>query len=144
VKTARLTRRGEKLRVLVVEDRALIALDLQMMINELGGDVIAIASSGEDAVTLTRELRPDVVLMDVRLAGMIDGIDAATAVAQVPGTALIFVTGNTDPITLRRIKQLGPIQVVPKPVLVRDLLVAICEACDLDSPACPPRAVNSR
>ena len=132
MKTAQLTRRGEKLRVLVVEDHALIALDLQTMMEELGGEVIEIASSGEDAVTLTPELRPDVVLMDVRLAGMIDGIDAATAVAQVPGTALIFITGKADPITLRRIGELGPLHVVRKPVLANDLLEAICKACRLD------------
>jgi DNA-binding NarL/FixJ family response regulator len=129
---ARLTRRGKKLRVLVVEDHALIALDLKTIIDQLGGDVVEIANSGERAVELTQELRPDVVLMDVRLAGLIDGIDAATAVAQVPGTTLIFVTGNTDPITLRRIERLGPMRVVPKPVLASDLLVAISEACGLD------------
>lgn len=130
-----LMRGGEKLRVLVVEDHALIALDLKMMIDELGGDVIEVATSGEHAVALAHELRPDVVLMDVRLAGLIDGIDAASAVAQGPGSALVFVTGNTDPITLRRIEQLGGAPVVPKPVLANELLAAIREACGLDRAA---------
>jgi len=137
VPRARLTRRGKKLRVLVVEDHALIALDLKMMVDELGGDVVEVATSGERAVALAAELRPDVVLMDVRLAGLIDGIDAASTVAQIPGTALIFVTGNTDPITLRRIERLGNKRVVPKPVLANELLAAIREACGLDSAAQP-------
>jgi CheY-like chemotaxis protein len=132
VTKAGLTRSGEKLRVLVVEDHALIALDLKTMIDELGGHVVDVATSGERAVSLARELRPDVVLMDVRLAGLIDGIDAAAAVAQVPGTTLIFVTANTDPVTLRRIECLGPMHVVRKPVLAKDLLVTIRAACGLD------------
>jgi CheY-like chemotaxis protein len=134
---ARLTRRGEKLRVLVAEDHALIALDLRMMIDELGGEVVGAATSGERVVALARELRPDLVLMDVRLAGLIDGVDAAAAVTRVPGTALIFVTGNMDPITQQRIRRLGDVRVVPKPVLPADLLAAIAEIFTLDVPAQP-------
>jgi DNA-binding NarL/FixJ family response regulator len=135
--TARATlRRGDaKLRVLIVEDHALIALDLQFMVDDLQGKVVGTAASGEEAVALTNALRPDVVLMDVRLAGAIDGIDAAVAVAEVPGTALVFVTGNTEPTTLTRIRRLGDFPIVAKPVSPLDLLGAIRRACRLDAAA---------
>jgi DNA-binding NarL/FixJ family response regulator len=124
-------RSGRPLRVLIVEDHALIALDLQLTLAEHGAEIVGIAASGEDGVALARRLRPDLVLMDVRLAGAIDGIDAATAVADIPGTRLVFVTGNNDEPTLARIRRIGSFPVVAKPVLTSELLRAIRSACGL-------------
>src|ERR687887_197338 len=92
-----LTRQDRPLRVLVVEDHALIALDLKHLIGEMGGTVVGAPASAEQGLELARTLRPDIVLMDVRLAGVMDGIDAAQA---LPGTALVFITGNTDAMTM--------------------------------------------
>jgi CheY-like chemotaxis protein len=107
------------------------------MIHDLEGRVVAIARSGEEAAALTPRLRPDVVLMDVRLAGAIDGIDAAEAVLRVPRTAVVFVTANTDQSTLARIQRLGKVTVIAKPVLPFNLLHGIREACGLDAAATP-------
>ena len=130
-----LTRQGRPLRVLVVEDHALIALDLEMMIDDLGGEVVGVTALGEQAAPLAQSLRPDLVLMDVRLAGVVDGVDAAPAVAAVPGTNLIFITGNADPGTMERIRRAGDFRVLAKPVMPDDLAAAFRAVCDLDDGA---------
>jgi DNA-binding NarL/FixJ family response regulator len=127
-----LTRDGKPVRILIVEDHALIALDLQLMIDELKGNVVGTTARGEEVIDLVAKLHPDVVLMDVRLAGITDGVDAARAVARFPDTRLIFVTGNVDPLTLRRIRRAGDYRIVSKPVLPSDLLEAISDTLDLD------------
>ena len=130
-----LSRQGRPLRVLVVEDHALIALDLEMMIADLGGDVVGVTALGEEAAPLTQTLRPDVVLMDVRLAGVVDGIDAAPAIAALPGTTLIFITGNADAGTVERIRRVGDFRILAKPVMPEDLAGVFRALCDLDGGA---------
>lgn len=127
-----LTRAGDKLRVLIIEDNALIALDLQHMIEEMGGVVLGLAVAAEHGLELARASQPDLVLMDVRLAGVMDGIEAAEAIKTIPGTALVFVTGNTDAQTMARIRRAGDYIVLPKPVLAIDLEAAMRTACRIE------------
>ena len=67
------------MRVLIVEDDAIIAMHIAMLVAEFGHEPCATASSGPEAVAKAAELRPDVVLMDIRLAGGSSGVDAALA-----------------------------------------------------------------
>lgn len=122
---------GRKLRLLIVEDDALIAMDLAVSLGEIGGQVVAIAVTARDAMRLCDELRPDVVLMDVRLRGEPDGIEAAAMIRQRGTTPVVFVTGNSDAETLRRMNQLDGAQVVLKPVLINELRDAIIRAAGL-------------
>ena len=71
-----------KVKVLVVEDERIVAKDIQNTLRNLGYEVPAIASTGEDAIKMSGELQPDIILMDIVLKGEIDGIDAARRVAQ--------------------------------------------------------------
>jgi AmiR/NasT family two-component response regulator len=119
---------GRKLRLLVVEDDALIAMDLAVSIDELGGQVAAIAVTAQDAMRLTEELKPDVVLMDVRLRGEPDGIEAAQVIQQRVATPIVFVTGNSDSNTMRRMNALQNTQIILKPVLINELRDAIIRA----------------
>ena len=116
---------GRKLRVLIVEDDALIAMDLAVSIGELGGDVAAIAVTARDAMRLVEELAPDVILMDVRLRGEPDGIEAAQVIQQRQPVPIILVTGNSDAATMQRMRQLTGTEIILKPVLVSELRDAI-------------------
>jgi len=69
-------------RILVVEDEAIIAADLAETLGALGYDVVATADTAEDAIVKAADLAPDLVLMDVRLAGATDGIQAAATIKQ--------------------------------------------------------------
>jgi CheY-like chemotaxis protein len=122
-------RDGRSIRVLIAEDEAFIALDLESMVESLGGDVLAVSATADDAIVQAKAQRPDVVLMDIRLA-LGDGIDAAAVIRAQLGTPVVFVTGNTDPETLRRIETFGGAPLVRKPILISNLRDAILAACE--------------
>lgn len=119
---------GRKLRLLIVEDDALIAMDLAVSIAELGGEVVAVAVTARDAMRLAEELHPDAVLMDVRLRGEPDGIEAAQVIQRRVPMPIVFVTGNSDSETMRRMRQLDSAQIILKPVLINELRDAIIRA----------------
>ena len=127
-----LRRSGRPLTVLIVEDQVLVAMDHARMVREARGNVVGIVKSGEEAVEATQRLRPDVVLLDIRLAGRIDGIEAAEAITAVPGVALIIITASDDAATRKCASRLGAL-VLDKPVLPSTLRRAIADACALDS-----------
>jgi two-component system, response regulator PdtaR len=104
------------LRILIVEDEFFIALDAEEQAKALGHAVVGIAVSADEAIRLAAEERPDVVLMDIRLAGAEDGISAAREIRSRYGIQSIFVTANTDPSTLTQAKAVGPIGVLEKPL----------------------------
>lgn len=121
-------RSGTPLRVLIVEDDGLLALDLSSMLEEWGGEAVGIATSAARAIRLARELTPDLILMDVRLQGATDGIEAAREIRDLHSCAVIFITAHSDPDTLQRIGELGPLPVLSKPVDRATLLSAIWKA----------------
>jgi response regulator of citrate/malate metabolism len=90
-------------RVLIVEDEFLIALDLQDAMSELGFDSCGLASTDTKARSLAMEDQPDLVLMDVCLAGGREGIETARWLRMVCDASVIFVTASTDEDTLERI-----------------------------------------
>jgi CheY-like chemotaxis protein len=118
-----------KLRVLVAEDDALIAMDHTAIIEYLGGSVVALAGSGEEAVELARRHRPDAVLMDVALAGEIDGIEAAERIRAECDVAIVFVTAESDPNLTRRMLAVSERLAIVKPVGVAQLREALTAAC---------------
>jgi two-component system, response regulator PdtaR len=104
------------LRVLIVEDEFFIALDAESQVTDLGHRVVGIAVSADQAIELAGRERPDVVLMDIRLSGARDGIEAATEIRARFGVESIFVTANTDPSTLARARSINPIGILEKPL----------------------------
>jgi CheY-like chemotaxis protein len=119
---------GRLLQVLVVEDEALIAEDMVQTVQEIGAAVVGIAASAEQAVHLAAQHRPDVVLMDIRLRGVDDGLAAAAAIRGLINPAIIFCTGNGDSSTRRRIAAFGNAQLLLKPVNSDELIQAIGQA----------------
>jgi CheY-like chemotaxis protein len=110
-----------KLKILIVEDEFFIALDVEEKATSLGHTVVGTAITADEAIRMAGERRPDVVLMDIRLAGATDGITAALAIRSQHGIESIFVTGNTDPHTLMRAEAIKPLGVLEKPITLERL-----------------------
>jgi DNA-binding NarL/FixJ family response regulator len=111
--------------VLVVEDEFLIAQGICLQLEDIGFNVCGTAATAADAVTAALAHRPMIVLMDVRLQGQGDGVDAALAIHERVGSKVIFVTGSREPATLARIGLDHPTAVLFKPVSDRQLRAAI-------------------
>jgi signal transduction histidine kinase len=111
--------------ILIVEDEGIVARDLAIALADLGYVVPTTVATGEDAVARARELKPDVVLMDIRLPGAIDGIQAATSIREEHGTPVIFLTAHSDDETLRRAMQTEPSGYLVKPFSPPQLRCAI-------------------
>ncbi|HEY4038451.1 MAG TPA: response regulator [Burkholderiaceae bacterium] len=112
-------------RILVVEDERIVARDLAGALTELGYQVPATVATGEGAIEQVRDLLPDIVLMDIRLPGPIDGIQAASAVRQEHDIPVIFLTAHSDDETLRRAMETEPIGYLVKPFNPPQLRCAI-------------------
>jgi len=94
-------------RVLIVEDEQIIAADLAGQLARAGHDVIGTAIAGEEAVELADRTQPEIVLMDVRLAGPMGGPEAARLIQQRTGAGIIFVTAFPDTF-VSEAQQLNP------------------------------------
>jgi len=111
--------------VLVVDDEFLIAQGLCLQVEDMGLNVCGTAATAETAVALAQAHRPSVVLMDVRLRGKGDGVDAAIAIHFTVGSRVIFITGSREPATMDRIGMDHPSAVLFKPLFGRQLQSAI-------------------
>lgn len=111
--------------VLIVEDEFVIAANLQENLEALGYRVLDIVSSAAEAVETAMELQPDIVLMDIRLQGEMDGIQAAEQIWNRLQIPIIYVTGHSDRSTLERAKITFPFGYILKPVKGKELYVAI-------------------
>ncbi|MCQ4575520.1 MAG: response regulator [Candidatus Brocadiales bacterium] len=101
-------------KILVVDDETLIAMGLESCLTSLGYEVVGTASSGEEAISMARELRPDLLLTDIVMPGKIDGVEAAKIIKAELNIPVIFVTAHEDK-ALRRAKEAEPIGYLLKP-----------------------------
>jgi DNA-binding NarL/FixJ family response regulator len=105
------------MRVLIVEDEPIVAMHLALLVAELGHDVCATAATAASAIALAAAHRPDVVLMDIRLAQGSSGIDAARELHVHQALRCIFLSANLDEVTRTTLLPYEPIDFVGKPVL---------------------------
>ena len=84
------------LRVLIVEDEQIVAADLEGKLKRIGHQVVGVAASGEEAIPVAEELRPELVLMDVRLQGPMDGTEAARRIQRLTGAPVVFITAFAE------------------------------------------------
>ncbi|MEH2055849.1 MAG: response regulator [Nostoc sp.] len=119
------TQTTEKVRVLVVEDEYILAMNLQEILELLGYTVSDITDSAETAIDKAGELLPNLVLMDIRLRGEMDGIQAAELIWNRFQIPVLYITGHSDKSTVERAKMTFAFGYILKPVKEQQLYVAI-------------------
>jgi two-component system, response regulator PdtaR len=113
-----------RLRVVIAEDEALIRLDLKETLAELGYDVVGEAGDGEQAVSLATELRPDLVILDVKMP-VLDGISAAQRITSARIAPVVIVTAFSQRDLVERARDVGAMAYLVKPFSSGDLMPAI-------------------
>jgi response regulator NasT len=108
-------------RVIVAEDEALIRMDIVEVLREAGYDVVGEASDGEKAIELTRELKPDLVVMDITMPKM-DGLSAAELIGRERLAPVVMLTAFAQPEFVARANEAGAIAYVVKPFTPERLL----------------------
>ena len=114
----------EPLRILIADDEAVIRLGLRSMLEDQGYRVVGEAADGDRALALVRRLRPDLVLLDIKMPG-IDGLEAARALLAEPPVPVIVLTAYADREFVDRAKEAGVLAYLVKPVRESDLRPAI-------------------
>lgn len=125
------------MRILIVEDDFLIAMQTEAALLEAGFDVIGIAATAEEAIALARAQRPTLAVMDVRLASERDGVDAARELFNELDVRCIFATAHADALTRERAKPCAPLGWLAKPYTTVSLVLMVNEAAsrlNLDPP----------
>jgi CheY-like chemotaxis protein len=103
------------LKILIVEDEIIVAEDLKQLLENLGYNIVGIAAKGKDALKITGETNPDLILMDIMLKGELDGIDTAQTIRNVYNIPFIYLTGSTDNTIRERAETTKPIGYITKP-----------------------------
>jgi CheY-like chemotaxis protein len=111
--------------ILVVEDEGIVAQEIKSRLEKTGYPVCAVAHDGQTAVARAGEMRPALVLMDIRLKGDMDGIEAAGLIRDRFNIPIVYLTAYTDPATLERAKAMEPFGYVVKPFETRSLIASI-------------------
>ena len=120
---------AEDLRILIVEDEFLIALELESSLLDAGYRVVGIAVTAKEAVAMARSEQPDLVIMDIRLADRSDGVDAAVELFDTFGIRSIFASAHADAETRKRAAPAKPVGWVQKPYSAEALIRLIREVC---------------
>lgn len=108
-------------KILIVEDDMIISLVVENMVKELGYSVVGKAVSGDEAIRIAIEKKPDILLMDIRLKGDMDGIDAVAKIKERINPKVIYLTGNSDRLNFERAKDTEFADLIVKPFTIGDL-----------------------
>jgi two-component system, response regulator PdtaR len=112
-------------KILVVDDEAIISMQLEERLSAMGYTVAGLASSGEDAIEKARRLAPDLVLMDIVMPGKLNGIEAAKTIGEELAIPVVFVTSYADDTIIEKAKQVGPYGYIVKPFNEMEIKAAI-------------------
>ena len=111
--------------ILIVEDEAVVALEMKNNLEAMGYKVVGSTDNGPQAIELSQQLKPNIILMDIRLKGPMDGIDAALEIRKFEKIPVVFLTAYAEEDKLQRAKIIMPFGYLLKPVQDRDLKVTI-------------------
>ena len=111
----------EKINVMIVEDEALVSADLKATLEELGNHVCSVVRYGEKVREEVEKHHPDLIMMDIRLKGEMDGIQAAALVRKQYDIPILFLTAYADEVTLKRALQADPFAYLKKPIRLDEL-----------------------
>lgn len=116
------------MKIVIAEDERIIALGLSSVLRKLGHTVLDICPSGERCIESVDRERPDVIFMDIRMDGLLDGIETAAILKERYGTPIVFTTAFGDEDTRRRAQAVSPSAFLVKPIIgtsIRDALMGI-------------------
>jgi DNA-binding response OmpR family regulator len=119
---------GERARILLVEDDYLIASQVEVALTEAGFEIAGVATSAEEAVALGASERPILAVMDIRLDGRRDGIDAAVELFRTHGIRSVLATAHSDKTARRRAEGAAPLAWLPKPYSMASLVEVVRRA----------------
>lgn len=108
-------------KIIVVEDEAIVAMATKMMLTNLSHEIIKVVSVAEQAILEINKNNVDLILMDIKLKGEMDGIHAAEEIRKSKNVPILFVTGNSDAKTRQRIAKIPNASTLLKPVMIEDL-----------------------
>ena len=108
--------------VVIVEDDMLLSLVESRIIEKLGYTVIGKAQSGEQAIDMARQLKPDVIVMDMSLKGKMTGLEASEEIRRFSETPIIFLSGSAESDLIKSTKKLGNADYLVKPIKADDML----------------------
>jgi len=111
--------------LLIVDDEAIISMQLGRRLTTMGYTIAGMAASGEDAIEKARSIRPDLVLMDIVMPGKMDGIDAAKIITKELGIPVVFITSYADDTIIEKAKSVRPYGYIVKPFNELELKAAI-------------------
>ena len=112
-------------RILIVEDEVIVADDLAWQVGQLGYDVVGFADSGEEAITIADETKPDIVLMDVQLRDGTTGIESARVIQDRTGAAMVFLTAYAAVLARDRVRIPSSAMCLSKPFSMLQLKTAL-------------------
>ncbi len=113
--------------ILIVEDEIITAMLIKKRLADLRADICGIATSGEDAIMIAESRNPELVLMDIRLSGVIDGIQAAERIVSSVLSKIIFITGYADENVRNKAGKVNPLAFMTKPVNFDSLMRIITQ-----------------
>ncbi len=119
-------------KILIVEDDAVLVLDLEETLIQMGYHVVGLAASGSEAIAQARRHSPDLILMDIHLRGDMDGVQAANEIHQFLDTPIIFLTANTDQLRIQKAKDTQAYAYISKPVREMELRASLEMAISKD------------
>ena len=108
-------------KVLIVEDDMILSMVNKRYVESLGHQVVQSVRNGLDAIAAVKKHNPDVILMDIRIEGAIDGIEAMEEIRTFSDVAVIYLTGNSEPATQLRAEKTNMLAFCTKPISVDDL-----------------------
>lgn len=114
-----------KVKILIVEDEAIVARDIKVCLNKIGYEVLGSYSSGEKALEAIEETKPELILMDIMLKGKMSGIDTSAIVKEKYGIPVVFLTAYADEKTISKAKVTEPYGYIIKPFKEIDLRTSI-------------------
>ncbi|HEX3002361.1 MAG TPA: response regulator, partial [Methanoregula sp.] len=112
-------------KILVVDDEAIITMQLEERLTAMGYNVVGMAVSGQEAIEKARKLAPDLVLMDIVMPGKMNGIEAAKTIIGELDIPVVFVTSYADDTIIAKAKQVGPYGYIVKPFNELEIKAAI-------------------
>jgi CheY-like chemotaxis protein len=116
---------GRTKSVLIVEDEAVMAMYLEIILKRKGYVIAGSVSTGDDAVEVSVKNMPEFILMDIRLGGEVDGIEAARKICSTYKCKIIFMTGYSNDETIARANELQPVAYLVKPFDTSELLTIL-------------------